>query len=64
MIQYTGLGFEVECDKCSDILYVDEADNSHEGFLYAVGYMKSEGWRIFKHEGEWCHSCPDCIKQQ
>jgi hypothetical protein len=44
-----------ECDECGDTF----ESNTRE-FDEAWENAKDEGWRAYKEDGEWCHSCPDC----
>ena len=53
-IEREGIGFIVECDKCSNYFNVDS-----EFFQDAVDELKREGWKIRKDENdEWIHICP------
>lgn len=49
------LRMEVTCDDCGDKLEI-----IGEEFRACVEDVKTNGWRIFKEEGEWVHLCPDC----
>ena len=49
-----GLGYVVECDKCSSFIGIDSED-----FTDAVDTAKQQGWKIRKDkDGDWIHLCP------
>lgn len=49
--------FIITCDVCGDDEGLDEYD-----FFDAVNEAKSNGWKIFKEQGEWMHKCPSCAE--
>lgn len=46
----------LECDKCSETIETGEED-----FNAAWNEAKTQGWRAYKEDDEWCHSCPACV---
>ena len=56
MIERDGSEYVVSCDKCSweDFLPYDD-------FYDVIDAIKCAGWRISKNDGEWLHTCPDCV---
>ena len=55
------MGFDIECNICGTNEYLDF---DWENFRAAVADAKERGWKIYKNEdGEWCHKCPECVKQ-
>lgn len=52
-------GYRVYCDHCH---HSDEVDE--DSWSAMIDYIKSEGWRITKRDGEWVHTCPYCITER
>mgnify|MGYP001619305422 CR=1 FL=1 len=48
--------FTASCDHCSYI------DTFFGDFMEVIEKMKDEGWKIFKIDNDWDHSCPDCAE--
>jgi len=60
MLDRDGSTFVASCDFCcSESLDIGEHD-----FLEAVAWLKEQGWKIFKQNGEWHHKGPDCIAEE
>jgi len=46
----------ITCDTCADS---EDADTNE--WNEAWEEWKELGWRSYKKDGEWMHSCPDCV---
>ena len=55
MIGREGSEYAVSCDECS---WEDFFDGD---FYEVIDAIKREGWKISKKDGEWLHTCPDCV---
>ena len=56
MIEKPGICYNVTCDFCPEAVDTGETD-----FRMAVAEIKSQGWQVFKKQGEWHHRCPACV---
>lgn len=60
-IEKTGDGFQVSCDSCSDYL---EVDSPGRVWTDATDAIKANSWKTRKEDGEWTHTCPDCLRKE
>lgn len=51
-------GYDFECGSCGEIEFFEG-----DIFQQAWAAAKESGWRAFKDDGEWCHSCPECAEK-
>lgn len=48
--------WEVECDECGEI---EEIEGEFED---CISFMRENGWKTTKENGEWVNHCPECQK--
>lgn len=58
MINFLGITYVADCDFCSETFDTDV--DRDDGFMAAVEAVKSEGWKVFKKDGDWVHQCMCC----
>lgn len=51
------LSIACDCPGCETFLEFPEH------FAFLIDKAKQGGWRIFKHDGDWVHECPACIRK-
>lgn len=50
------------CDECGCDDFVEDAFGD-SAFRDTWEVLKADGWRCFKRDGKWFHSCPTCVKE-
>lgn len=51
--------YEICCDKCSYSDSQEELMSLRDFFEL----MRDQGWRTYKENGEFLHSCPNCVEE-
>ena len=53
-------GYEMECNSCHEVLYIESYNETQEDFMDAISHAKDEGWKTRRVNGIWKHYCSCC----